>query len=472
MPPYPHFVGGSYQAQSDVVMGALSMNCYVEQIEVPGAPAKDCLLPIHGVESFGTTTDSPGRAHFEHEGRAFAVIGAQFLEYDSGGAVTIRGTVVVDSNPATICTNGDGGGQVFVTSGGNGYLFDLTSNVFTQVRTGATTMGAHLDGYFLALDAATSTVYLSDLLDGATWDPTQFAQRSIRPDGWVSMKVLDRFIWLFGSKTSEVWYDSGAFPFPFAPHPSGLVAYGCSAPFSPRVVADAICWLAGTDDGPGQVMRASGFQPEAISTHALQSVFADFSTIEDAIGDAYQDTGHTFYVLTFPTANKTVAYDVSTGLWSDRGTWIAEGGRFDAWRPLYHVVAFGRHLVLDRGSGTIYHMHRDASMDVDGRVLRIVRRPPALWQGGASIPIGTFALDMEVGLGLTTGQGSNPLVSLRASKDGGKTFGSERFRSTGARGEYAQRVEWTRCGDGRHWQPEIVFTEPVPFRVFGARYAA
>ena len=393
-------------------------------------------------------------------------------------AVFVAGTRTLDRNGRDrLRSYLDGGGQVLVCSGNNGYLFDLQANTFTQVRTGATTMGVHLDGYFIVLDAATSTIYLSDLLDGTTWDPTQFAQRSTASDPWVSMAVLDRFLYLFGTQTSEAWFDGGTFPFPFQPHPSGLMPVGCAAPFSARVAGNLLMWLGATRDGEGQVYRAAGFTPEPAGTFALAVALESYGVVADAIGDSYTDQGHTFYVLTLPTAGVTWACDVTstlqigTGLrWTQRGSWDSAHNAYQASRALYHLYVphTSAHLVLDRDGAGVYRLTTASAVDVDDRPIRRVRRAPALFDGNRELTVPVFELLLEPGLGAVSGQGLKPQVALRISRDGGKTWGSERWRTAGARGRYGARVRWLRNGCGRRWMPEVVVSDPVPWRLLGA----
>jgi hypothetical protein len=466
---YPHFIGGSHTVQSPIADGQRTVNWYVERQQLPGGKSQMALYPTPGVETLATATTASGRGHFYQDGREFAVIGTTFYEIGSTGTLTSRGTVAIDDNPATISSNGDGGGEVFITSGNNGYVFTLATNLLTQVRTGATTIGGQIDGYFVVLDAATSTLFISDLLDGTTWDPTQFAQRSSQSDPWVSMAVLPPYIWLLGEQTSDVWYNAGTFPFPFAPHPSGRIDYGCAAAFSPEIVAGSVIWLAQTADGMGQVVRAGGFTPQVISTYAVQVALDSFSTLSDAIGDTYQDLGHSFYLLYFPTASATWVFDATESLWHERGTWISEDAIYEAWRPLYHAFAFGEHRMLDRASGKVFRMASDLGFDADARPLRRLRRPPSLWADNERLFVSLFAIDLEPGLGLATGQGSDPQMMLRISRDGGKTWGSERWRSAGAIGKYETRTQWVRCGSARHWVPEVVVSDPIPWRLTGAR---
>lgn len=466
----PGFVGPSYVSQSPLADQERTVNWYMEQIEAPGGSTKSALYPVPGVNSLSEAVSGGGRAHLADSGREFAVIGSNFVEILVDGSQVSRGTVATDSNPATISSNGDAGGQLFITSGGNGYLFTLATNVLTTIAalSGLATMGDQLDGYFLSLDSETSTVYISDLLDGATWDPTQFIQRSIESDPWVALKVANRYLYLLGQVTSEVWYDAGSFPIPFEPHPSGVMQYGCAAPFSPEVVGPALVWLAATDNGQGRVMRTSGFTPEIISNYATSYAMENFSTLEDAIGDSYEKYGHTFYTLSFPQAEATWCWDSELNTWHERGEWLEEEYRFGIWRPCFHVFVFGQHRVLDLNGSGVYELSEAYGTNVDGEVIRRLRRSPGLVNENKLMFYAQFELDLEPGLGTVSGQGSDPMVMLRMSNNGGKTWGNETLRSAGRMGEYGTRVIWNRCGAARRRVFEVSVSDPIPWRVLNA----
>jgi hypothetical protein len=468
---FPGLVGGSSSPKSSTLSAARTVNWFVESAEDPDATSGSCLLPTPGVEEIVDSHQELGRAHFFENGREFAVIGSSFYEIDKYGTLALLGSVTLGAEPATISSNGEGGGQLLITSGSNAYIYDLDAGTFAAVSDmeGKATMGAALDGYFLILDASTSTLWVSDLLDGTSWDPTQYAQRSIASDVWVSMKVNQRYIWLMGGLTTEVWYDAGTFPFPFAPHPAGTLPYGCVAPFSPAVAHGVLYWLAGSQSGEGMVLRASGFSPEVISTYALRTALADYSTLTTAHGDHYDEAGHTFYLLTIPgdSAPITWTFDAREQLWTERGTWISEGRRYDAWRPRWHAFAFGEHRWLDNSSGKIYRSDLDLGTDVGDRVIRRMRRTPTLELENERILYAALELDLDRGLGLVSGQGSDPQVMLRWSDDGGKNWSSERWRSAGKIGEYNQRVRWNRLGSARRRAFEIVVTDPIPWRITG-----
>jgi hypothetical protein len=124
---------------------------------------------------------------------------------------------------------------------------------------------------------------ISDLLDADTWDPTQFAQRSAQPDPWKALVVNYNEIWLLGSQTSEVWYDAGNFPFPFALRPGAIMQQGIAATFSAAVLDGTVIWLAHNQNGQNQVVAASGYIPTRISNHAMEWQISHYARVDDAV---------------------------------------------------------------------------------------------------------------------------------------------------------------------------------------------
>lgn len=472
---YPNFVGPSYISQAVTADNEELYNFYVEPLEVPGATTRYALYPTPGVENLGSEGSGPGRAHYAVGGREFAVIGASFVEIDQAGTVTVYGSVSSDGRPATICSSGDAGGEVFITAGTNGYLFNLATNTFSTIAAlaGIAVVGAYLDGYFFALDTALSRLYASELLDGATWNTgTSFTDRTIAPDPWISMIVADRRLWMIGTQTSEAWINRGLSPFPFEPDPSLFVEFGTCATFSVTLVDGAPMWLDATHEGQGRVLRLAGYTPEIVSTFPVTSAINGYDVVSDAIGDTYTDLGHTFYLINFVDADVTWAWDATNPSpaqgWAKRGTWISEQSRYSIWRPCYHAFVFGQHRMLDLSTGDFYRMSSSLTSDVDDREIRRLRQAPCLLNQLEWVFLSAFELDVEPGLGNTVDPGSEPEVMLQISRDGGKTWGNERWRSAGATGEYKKRVRWNRCGAGRRIVVRIVMTDPIQWRITGA----
>lgn len=395
------FIGGSYKSQSPLADCEELINWYKEDIQSPAASAKSVLYPTPGVSAIANIEYGVGRAHLETLGREFAVVGPSFVEIKRNGSHTVHGTVALDSNPATLCSSGDLSREVFITSGGNGYIFNLDTSAFAAVAllAGKATMGAYLDGYFFALDSARSAVYSSVLGDGTTWDPTTYwIQRSAAGDRWVSMKVAGRFMYLLGEITSEIWYDAGGVPFPLGFYSGApLIQYGCLAPYSPAVIGDSLIWVARSPAGRRCIVKAN-LQAQQISTYPIDVALEQYPDATKAIGDAYSDRGHTFYLIGFDDSTVTWAFDNDTGEWAKRGTWDKETGQWESWRPRFYANAFGEHRMLDGKGRSVFQMSADYATDANGDPIRRLRRTPALTSGNDRIFYSSLELFFETGL--------------------------------------------------------------------------
>lgn len=103
----------------------------------------------------------------------------------------------------------------------------------------------------------------------------------------------------------------------------------------------------------------------------------------------------------------------------------------------------------------------DFGADVADYPLRIVRRAPIVSDQEARIYMTRGQLVLQAGIGTTTGQGSNPQVMRRVSRDGGFTFGSEEWRSVGRIGQRNARVLYYLNGQARNRVEEFIVTDPA-----------
>jgi len=274
-------------------------------------------------------------------------------------------------------------------------------------------------------------------------------------------------IWLPGIDSFEVWYNTGTGTQPFAPL-SGLVGrQGIAAPFAFGLTPTPT-WLSRNPEGAGTVIVMLGSSAQPVSTYAVDqkiSMYARTNGITDAEILTYQDQGHTFLIPSFPAAVATWSYYIEGQSWAERGKWNSARGAYDLWAPRVHVYAFGKHLVGDRATGTIWQMDASFGLDVDGNGIRRNRRAPGLTHEHARLPYDVLEVLMDVGQGLSAGQGSDPQAMLRVSRDGGRTFGNERLASYGRLGEYRKRVYWTRLGTNPDAVFDLSISDPVPPRI-------
>lgn len=470
---FREFIGGAYKGANPVSANETLVNWYRSRVETPGATFEWELLPTPGVTTFATAAVSGGRGAWAGDGRCFVAFGDTLYESDSAGTLTSRGTLALDANPVTFSTNGDAGNQLLITSGGNVYSYDLTTDTLTTEITGGVLMGGVVDGYGCVFITTTGSVgfRISDLFDLTTWDPLQFALRSIQPDLWQSM-LIDPYgyITLMGSKTGESWANASLFPFPFAPDRSGLIEEGIAAPFSFKQAGKSKVWLSTNANGGYQVFAMRGFTPQRISHHALEHQIAQLTAaqIAEAFADTYEQEGHAFYLLSFPSGGQTWCYDFTTGEWHRRGTMIA--GQYTYWRPAFHCFAFGKHLAVDRDGPTVFEVSETAFTDVDGLPLVRERTTPATTDEDQELFFDYLKILCQPGVGLMSGapEDVDPKLMLQVSNDYGETFGVERQASLGKVGKRDTRASWWLLGSGRGRVYRVRSSAAVPVRITAA----
>lgn len=471
-------IGPAYQSQSVIADNQACRNWYLETIESGTGKSQRALYPTPGTKPFANLPGMANvREHFFFGGRFFAV-GEQLsrpssqvlFEVTSAGAVTNRGALgSVGSRPSFAANQAN---QMMVASGGQLFLYNLSTDALTEIDTlttnaviGKVAKIGFSKAFFVALIQNSSKFQISGILDGNAWDPTDFAEVSDFPDQIFGMIVDHSEIALFGSKQSIVYYASGNPDFPFDPVPGGFVEGGILAPDSIVKMDNTIYWIGADERGGAMAFRAQGYTPSRVSTHAIEYAWQQYATAADATAFSYQELGHTFWMIRFPSANKTWAYDVATGVWHERSAF--DGGSH---KSQCHTFAFGKHLVGDPSSGNIYEMS-SKFFDDAGTVIPRMRRSPHLSEEDNWLFHKQLRLDVEGGLGPQppfldgAGHARGPKISLRWSDDGGRTWSSYNDRDAGQAGEFRKRIIWRRLGRARDRIYEVSATDPVPWRL-------
>jgi hypothetical protein len=400
------------------------------------------------------------------------VSGNKLYTVTSGMVATERGTLTTSSGPVSMADNG----TTFVVVDGtvNAYKVVLATLAFSAITFpsdigGVTFAGvdtvAFQDGYFLMNLKGTGKFFITGLND-TTIDPLDFATAEGSPDLLLGLLCDHREVWLFGVGSIEVFYNSGNADFPFERMQGAFIEKGIAAIFSFEKVEDTVFWLGRDRAGQGIVYKAQGYQPQPISTRAVELAIQSYGDISDATAYTYQQNGHTYYVLNFPSANTTWVYDITTGLWHERV--YTYQGEFQRHRANNHVFAFGMHLVGDYENGKLYELSTSTYSD-DGAPISRQRVTPHVTSELARLFYHKFQLDLEMGVGLDgAGQGTDPQVMLRYSDDGGHSWSNEKWASIGKIGERTKRAIWRRLGQSRDRVFEITITDPVKVVMIGA----
>lgn len=465
MQPLPGFIGPSYQLRAVSVDAQRCVNLYPEMNEIGAGKNREVasLVSTPGLERIATL-ESPSRGlHTSGSGRLFAVNGTKLYEITTSAAIE-WGTLETGSGRVGMADNGI---DLLVVDGVKGYTLNLTTGVFAPIADEDFPVAnacAFADQYLIVNQVGTRNFYISALAGATDWDGLDFAAKEGAPDELLTLLVDHRELWLFGRISSEVWFNSGAFDFPFERRE--FLEYGIAAPDTAQKIDNTVFWVSRDQNGQAIVFRAEGYQPRRVSTHAVEQAIAGYGDISGATAYTMQMDGHSFYALNFPNADTTWFFDASTRLWHERRSWKAGGG-FGRHRVETHAFAGGLHIAGDYATGDLYEMKSSVYAD-DGNEVERFRSSPHVSNNGDRLTVHTLQLDMEAGRGLSNGQGSDPKVMLRVSKDGGHTWSSERWASAGKQGEFRHRAIWRRLGVARDWVFEIKVTDPIPVTFISA----
>jgi hypothetical protein len=499
-------LGSAYVARSVNAADNRMVNLFPELIPEGGKePAFLNRAPgLKFLQSVGTGPIRGLWAHQTNGSDFYVASGNEFYKLNSlTGTPTLLGTI----SGAGQVSIADNGTQLFIACNPRSYIYNEVTNAFAEITdpdfTGAVTVG-YLDGYFVYNEPNSQKVWVTQLLDGTQIDPLSFASAEGSPDGLVAINVNHREAWLFGTDSVEVWYDAGLPDFPLTRIQGAFNELGCAAAFSVAKLDNSIFWLAKDARGQGVIYRSQGYSGQRISTHAIEWQIQQYANMSDAVGYTYQQDGHAFYVLNFPTADRTWVYDVSTQGWHERAGFL--NGAFTRNRGNCQCNFGGTIIVGDFENSNIYALDLTTYADNGG---------PQKWlRSWRALPTGTnnlkrtaqhsLQLDCETGVGLngvdqteniewffytssgdqlvtTSGdlllfsppfvQGANPQVMLRWSDDGGHTWSNEHWASIGKIGEHGFRAIWRRLGMTQKLRDrvyEVSGTDPVKIDIVGA----
>jgi hypothetical protein len=463
-------LGGSYVARSVNAADSRMVNLFAEGIPEGGKEAA-FLNRAPGLRLLATVGDGPIRGLWRMGNYGYVVSGKELYRLNADWTSLYIGNLS-GTGPVSIADNGT---QMFIACNGPSFIYNSTTEEFAQIADtdfpGAVTVG-YLDGYFVFNEPNSQKVWVTSLLDGTAIDPLEFASAEGSPDQLVAAIVDHREAWLFGTNSIEVWYDAGSADFPLQRIQGAFNEIGLAAAYSVAKLDNGLFWLGSDSRGQGIVYRSNGYTGKRISTHAVEWQIQQYGDISDAIGYTYQQDGHAFYVLVFPSEDTTWVYDVSTELWHERAGF--HEGQFVRHRGNCQMAYNGEVVIGDFENSNVYAFDLNVYAD-NGSIQRWLRSWRALPTGKNDLnrtAQHTLQLDCETGVGLNTGQGSDPQVMLRWSDDGGHTWSNEHWSSMGKIGRYGYRTFWRRLGMTmkiRDRVYEVSGTDPVKITIMGAQ---
>lgn len=451
---FPLFGIGQH-GKSPVVTSQEHINLYAE-FQKDSEKSKIVYYGTPGLDLFSDDLgDTPIRGWLVVGNVFYAIHRGTFYEINNAGTITSRGTLNTTTGRVDLAYDGT---LILIVDGTNGYTYTIGTTTFAQVAdpqfpNGVTTC-TWLAAQFGVGGDGTDTWWISP--DGTSWDPLDFATAESNPDGIVRVFADNGEIVLFGESTTEFWGNTGGTDFPFTPISGSIQNFGLAARWSIAHFNSGLACLMIPSGGQVQVMFCSGYVFTPISNPEMDFIINGYSTVSDAVGFSYMVSGHPMYQINFPSAMASWLFDASTGMWT-RLEYGLDGERH---RAELQADFINRTLVSDYSNGNIYIFNAQTYTDNGTQIAReIVGRH--ILDADERFIIDQLYVDMETGVGLSSGQGSDPQVMLQMSKDNGRTWSSEMWTDLGEMGSYLARVVWRRLGLARDFLYKIRITDPV-----------
>jgi hypothetical protein len=467
-------VGGYYQARSLIANAQRCANLYPERNQ-EDAPFPYTMYPTPGLTKLATGPGSRWRGlYLTSNGVLLGVLDSGVYQITPSWSFIQLGAINTSVGPVSIFENG-----IYAVIGdgsATAWTVRLSDMSFAQLvdATGlfvGTTGVDFLDTYLLFNQPGTRNFY-STLSNSITFDPLFIAAKTVQPDLLMRLLVVHREFLLIGQRTTEVWYDAGNANFPFALVPGVFIEQGAPAQWSPAKHDLQACWLTQARDGELSVAMYSGYAVKAVTTPAIAFQLTQYSAISDALGFFYKQGDHIFYVLTFPTADKTWVFDLAEGLWHERFSTDPVTGAEHRWRVNCAVLGYNNVIVAgDYANGKLYQIDLGNPTE-DGMVIVRRRGLPHITNEGKYLSHDRLRVDVETGTGTAVvdtsgvpgwwpefGFTGGDQMALRWSDDRGRTFRQDpRYQPLGGQGQTLTYPIWNQLGTARGRVYELFWT--------------
>jgi hypothetical protein len=436
-------------------------NMYVEEVKGEGRTDAVCYSGP-GLSLFSTIANGgQPRGQITASEVHYVVMGTRFYSVTSGGVETdlgeIEGTALVDMS--------FNGNQIDIVAELKSYSYDVPTLTLSEISDPNFTKASSCDSlnsYSIFAVAGTGQ-FQWRLTNSATFNALDFATAEAESDNLVAVRKVGNELALLGNSSVEWWYTTGesAPGDAFAKTSTAAASIGCVSRDAALVFDSGLTWVGrdGKAGGMG-VYRAEGYTPRKISPPQVDTYLEQVTSPSSLRAFSYQQRGHLFYVLTNP-GEWTLAWDIATGIWSYRksGSWSQGADPLGGW----DAVTFGLNgskQIVGRSDGNLYAIEADTLTEAGNYITREVTTPQ-FHQDGRRIFEFRLELDIEAGVGITSGQGSAPLVYESHSDDGGKTWSQPRAASMGAIGQNKFRAVWYANGSYRQRIRRFRCSDPV-----------
>lgn len=451
-------LGDSYADDVSAFSAQETINLVPERAERGGTRTLTKMTRRAGLATFGTAGTGTLRGARRFKGVLYVVADTMLYSVAADGTATALGTItgsgrvsLTNNETQLAISNMTGEGAT------SGWTYTPGTATFAQIASANFPGGVltYLDGYVIGTVPGTSDYGISALDDATSWSALDRKTCESATDGLLAVVADHGELLCLGESSIEVHHNTGSLTFPL--ERLTTIERGIASEFAWGQTDNGFFFLG--DDGI--MYRLNQWTPVRISTRPVEQ-WVEGETRSEAFSMAYSRKGHSFVFLSFPNG-KTYCFDTSTGLWA---RWRSFG--MERWRANCYVNAYGKHLVGDMTNGTIWELS-ETTYTEGSQPLVAERTTQYVNANGEWVSMEEFEPLVDAGVGLTSGQGSDPVLLLSYSDDGGRTWSNPREGNIGRRGEYTNRVRYHGLGAFNQSRAmRLHYSEPTPFTLFGA----
>lgn len=435
------------------------VNMYGERVELEGRTDWVC-YPCGGLALFSTIGGGIVRGQLRANDEHYAVVGTRLYKVTGAGVSTDLGEVE-GSDYVDMAFNGN---QLVIVADIKSYSYDVATLALTEISD---------PNFELASSCASVASYeiysVKDtgrfrwrLTNTSTFEALDFATAEAESDALEAVRAVGNEVALLGRTSLEIWGptgDTGADA--FAKTSTASVQIGCVSRDA-AIVMDSGLTFVGRDGKAGgvSVYRMEGYTPRKVSPPEVDVYLEGAATPSDIKAFAYQQRGHLFYVLTLPN-EWTLYWDVATNTWGYRksGYWAVGAEPDGGWDAVTYALN-GSKQIVGGSEGNLYEITA-AALTEGGVGINREATSAQLYFNGKRTFMTRLELELEAGVGLSSGQGSDPVVMMSVSDDGGKTWSAARNAGMGAIGQNKWRAIWLACGSFRQRVVKFRVSDPV-----------
>lgn len=453
---FPPAIGGDDSKQ---LSPADIRNMYMTRDDATGRISwKD--LPGLKLIATGSGAD---RGHHVMAEERFVINAASLFKEDINGARSFLGTVT--GGERAIFTDGkdqDDDDNLVLVANNNLYKYDGVFSTISQSVVDNPEWVVYLNETYI-IGGDNQKFALSDVRDPDSWPALNFGFSDQKNDTLIRGYAFGGLLYLFGSLHTELWTYTGIGTPPISRR-DGTIDLNNKGIIGKYAVTNSdkfIYWMG--DDK--KIYRGIGSGAKAVNTAAISSIIERYSVVDDCIASSYVLRGQTFVLFKFPSERDALLYSETNDYWIGVSGGTNREER-EVWLGNDVQSVYNKNITTDFGVGSTYELDVDTFTDNGQNRLRmIVGNPITGAQMGLPenmITLSDIRIPMQSGVGLATGQGSDPTLQFQISNDGGHTYGPQDSVSFGEMGDYVKKVMLYQFATGYEIVPRVMVSDPVP----------